>query len=66
MNKLERMKEIMKASPDFGKRVCVVDELEKDARDKEEYKMLFELPNWDNEVFKDITGIDAEAEIAKE
>lgn len=44
INKLERMKEIMKASPNFGKgvdfKMCVVDELhdmnelEKDARDK--------------------------------
>lgn len=33
---------------------------------KEEHKMLFNLPNWDNEVFKEITGIDAESEIAKE
>lgn len=24
------------------------------------------LPHWDNEVFKEISGIDAEAEIAKE
>ena len=29
----------------------------------EERKKLFELPNWDNEVFKDISGIDAEKEI---
>ena len=29
----------------------------------EERKKLFELPNWDNEVFKEITGIDAEKEI---
>ena len=28
-----------------------------------ERKKLFELPNWDNEVFKEITGIDAEKEI---
>ena len=35
------------------------------ANKKEHLKML-ELPNWDNEVFKEITGIDAEAEIAKE
>ena len=48
MTKEERMKEIMKANPDFGKRVgykiCVVDELysmnelEKDARDYEKTK----------------------------
>lgn len=25
-----------------------------------------DLPNWDNEIFKEISGIDAEAEIAKE
>ena len=29
----------------------------------EERKKLFELPNWDNQVFKEITGIDAENEI---
>jgi len=29
----------------------------------EERKELFDLPNWDNEVFKEITGIDAEAEL---
>ena len=33
---------------------------------KEEHEQLLKLPNWDNEVFKEITGIDAEAEIAKE
>lgn len=32
----------------------------------EEHEELLKLPNWDNEVFKEITGIDAEAEIAKE
>lgn len=37
-----------------------------DKASKEEHKVLLELPNWDNEVFKEITGIDAEAEIAKE
>ena len=31
----------------------------------EERKELFNLPNWDNEVFKEITGIDAEAEVEK-
>ena len=31
----------------------------------EERKQLFDLPNWDNEVFKEITGIDAETEIAR-
>ena len=31
----------------------------------EEKKQLFTLPNWDNEVFKEITGIDAEAELKK-
>ena len=29
----------------------------------DERKKLFELPNWDNQVFKKITGIDAEKEI---
>ena len=33
---------------------------------KEEHKQLLKLPNWNNEVFKEITGIDAEAEIKKE
>ena len=33
---------------------------------KEKHKELLKLPNWNNEVFKEITGIDAEAEIAKE
>ena len=37
-----------------------------DKASKKEHKMLFNLPNWDNEVFKEITGIDAESEIAKE
>ena len=37
-----------------------------DKASKEEHKQLFDLPNWDNEVFKTITGIDAEAEIAKD
>ena len=32
----------------------------------DEHKQLFKLPNWDNQVFKEITGIDAETEIAKE
>ena len=32
----------------------------------DEHKQLFELPNWDNKVFEEITGIDAETEIAKE
>ena len=33
---------------------------------KEEHKKLLKLPNWDNEIFKEISGIDAEAEITKE
>ena len=37
-----------------------------DKADKEEHKKLLELPNWDNDIFKEISGIDAEAEIAKE
>ena len=37
-----------------------------DKADKEEHKKLLELPNWNNEIFKKISGIDAEAEIAKE
>lgn len=37
-----------------------------DKADKEEHKKLLKLPNWDNEIFKDISGIDAEFEIAKE
>ena len=37
-----------------------------DKADKEEHKELLTLPNWNNEIFKKISGIDAEAEIAKE
>ena len=37
-----------------------------DKADKEEHKLLLALPNWNNEIFKEISGIDAEAEIAKE
>ena len=37
-----------------------------DKADKEEHKQLLELPNWNNKIFKEISGIDAEAEIAKE
>ena len=37
-----------------------------DKADKEEHKQLLVLPNWNNEIFKEISGIDAEAEIAKE
>jgi hypothetical protein len=33
---------------------------------KEEHKQLLELPNWNNEIFKEISGIDAEAEIERE
>lgn len=29
---------------------------------QEEHLKMLELPNWDNEVFKEISGIDAEAE----
>ena len=37
-----------------------------DKASKEEHKKLLKLPNWNNEIFKEISGIDAEAEIAKE
>ncbi len=37
-----------------------------DKADKEEHKELLTLPNWNNEILKKISGIDAEAEIAKE
>ena len=37
-----------------------------DKASKEEHKKLLTLPNWDNEIFKEISGIDAEAEIEKE
>jgi hypothetical protein len=37
-----------------------------DKASKEEHEELLKLPNWDNEVFKEITGIDAEYEIKKE
>ena len=33
---------------------------------KEEHKQLLKLPNWSNKIFIEITGIDAELEIAKE
>ena len=33
---------------------------------KEEHEKLLKLPNWNNEIFMEISGIDAEAEIAKE
>ena len=33
---------------------------------KEEHKKLLKLPNWDNAIFKDISGVDAEFEIANE
>ena len=32
----------------------------------DEHKKLLSLPNWDNDIFKEISGIDAEAEIARE
>ena len=31
-----------------------------DEASKEEHKKLLKLPNWDNEVFKEISGIDVE------
>ena len=37
-----------------------------DKADQEEHKKLLALPNWDNDIFKEISGIDAEAEIKKE
>ena len=37
-----------------------------DNADKEEHKELLTLPNWNNDIFREISGIDAEAEIAKE
>ena len=37
-----------------------------DKASKEEHKKLLKLPNWNNEIFREISGIDAEAEIAKE
>ena len=37
-----------------------------DKADKDQHEELLKLPNWDNEVFEEITGIDAESEIAKE
>jgi len=37
-----------------------------DKADVEEHKKLLKLPNWNNEIFKEISGIDAESEIAKE
>ena len=37
-----------------------------DKASKKEHKQMLDLPNWDNEIFKEISGIDAEAEIKKE
>ena len=37
-----------------------------DKASKKEHEKLLKLPNWNNEIFKEISGIDAEAEIAKE
>ena len=37
-----------------------------DNASKEEHKELLKLPNWDNKVFKEISGIDAEKEISDE
>ena len=37
-----------------------------DKASKDAHLKMLKLPNWDNEVFKEISGIDAEAEIAKE
>lgn len=37
-----------------------------DRATKEEHKKLLALPNWNNEIFKEISGIDAEEEIANE
>ena len=34
--------------------------------DKKEHNKLLKLPNWDNEIFKEISGIDVEYEIEKE
>jgi len=34
-----------------------------EATDFNDRKLVLKLPNWDNEIFKEITGIDAEAEI---
>ena len=37
-----------------------------DKASKEEHKQLLYLPNWNNAIFKEISGIDAEMEIANE
>ena len=37
-----------------------------DKASKEEHEKLLKLPNWDNKIFMEISGIDAEAEIAKQ
>ena len=37
-----------------------------DKASKEEHRKLLNLPNWNNEIFMEISGIDAESEIAKE
>ena len=37
-----------------------------DKAPKEERRKLLDLPNWNNDIFKEISGIDAEAEIKVE
>ena len=37
-----------------------------DKASNDEHKQLLALPNWNNDIFKEISGIDAETEIAKE
>lgn len=37
-----------------------------DNASKEEHRELLNLPNWNNKIFKEISGIDAESEIEKE
>ena len=37
-----------------------------DEASKKEHQKLLKLPNWNNDIFKQISGIDAEAEMAKE
>ena len=37
-----------------------------DKASKKDHLEMLKLPNWDNDVFKEISGIDAEADVAKE
>ena len=64
----EKYKKEIETSGGFLKTLAYKDafRLAWDKADKKEHRQLLNLPNWNNEIFKEISGIDAEAEIAKE